>query len=174
VDGVCHPESKISATEHLRPLDPSWRSRRHGPAVAPPMAPPSVGPVLAAVTSGPPQRHGHDSGPGGQEIPCGVRLASTASFARSGSRFLNASCRGSCRSLQHLQLVPQGQHLELERGVRARRSSQGPGGARGARISSPSRVSVVGRNINRRNRNGLFSRHKRSDAPIFGRIEVKY
>jgi hypothetical protein len=39
------------------------------------------------------------------------------------------------------------------------------GGARRARTSSPRSVSVVGRNINCRNRNGLFSRHRDGDAP---------
>jgi hypothetical protein len=66
-------------------------------------------------------------------------------------------------SLQHLQLVPQRQHLELERGVRTRRSSQDQEEREEHGTSSPRSVSTIRGNINRSNRNGLFSRHKRSD-----------
>jgi hypothetical protein len=58
-----------------------------------------------------------------------------------------------------VQLVPQGQHLELERGARMRPCAEGQEERDKHRRHRKS-VSVAGRNINGRNKNGLFSKHK--------------
>jgi len=63
-------------------------------------------------------------------------------------------------ALQHLQLVPQGQHFELERGARTCPCAKGLEERDKDRHHRKS-VSVDGRNINGRNKNGLFSKHSR-------------
>jgi hypothetical protein len=63
------------------------------------------------------------------------------------------------RPVQHLQLVPHGQHLELQHAARLRKSSEGP--QKGEQHGDHRREAYPWstRNINQGNRNGLFSRY---------------
>jgi hypothetical protein len=70
--------------------------------------------------------------------------------------------------LQHVQLVPQGQHLELERGARPRPCAEGQE-ERDKHRDRRKSVSVAGRNINGRNKNGLFSKHRNRVFAWFSR-----
>src|SRR6266849_3348844 len=63
-------------------------------------------------------------------------------------------------ALEHRQLVPQGKYFKLKRGARMRQRSEGEEEREQYRHDRPGSVSIVGRNINCRNKNGLFSRHK--------------
>ena len=59
-------------------------------------------------------------------------------------------------ALQHLQLVPQGQDFELKRGARTRPCSQGQEEGQEHRHHRPAAYPSSARNINCRNKNGLF------------------
>jgi hypothetical protein len=63
------------------------------------------------------------------------------------------------RPLQHLQLVPQRQDLQLQHGARARTASQGQQERKEDGHDGREAYAVVARKVKSVNRNGLFSRH---------------
>jgi hypothetical protein len=64
------------------------------------------------------------------------------------------------RSLQHLQLVTQGQHLQLQDDARARTTSAGQQKREEDRHDRRKAYSLIARKINGINKNGLFGRDR--------------
>ena len=69
------------------------------------------------------------------------------------------------RSLQHLQLVAQGQHLQLQDDARAHTTSEGQQKRDEDSHDRRKAYSLIARKINGINKNGLFGSHNSSERP---------